>query len=594
MMTVLVRCSAVLLVLMIAVASVAAGPAEGTLVTRWAAQVSAENVLPEYPRPQMVRVAWLNLNGAWQAELNRAAESVPAGVELPEKVLVPFPIESTLSGVKKHAERVWYRRTFEVPDAWKGQHVLLHFGAVDWEATVYLNGKKLGTHRGGYDGFSFDITDAMRSPGPQELLVHVYDPTDVGDQPRGKQVLKLRRTRYTPTTGIWQTVWLEPVPAAHIDRLVLVPDVSQSCLRLTVEGAGASTEEKVEAVVRNGKEEVARAKGAVGKEIVVAIPKDRQKLWSPDSPFLYDVDVKLVRDGRTVDSVSSYFGLRKIDMAKDSQGVVWLRLNGERVFQVGPLDQGFWPDGLYTAPTDEALRYDIEVTKQLGFNMTRKHVKVEPARWYYWCDKLGLLVWQDMPNGNNTTPASHEQFETELRRMIGGLQNHPSIIMWVVFNEGWGQHDTARYAKLVKSLDPSRLVDSVSGWKDENVGDVLDIHKYPGPDAPVRDPSAPAATPPRAVVLGEFGGLGLSVAGHQWADKHWGYREMSGPEELLKRYVALLGEVYHLKKSRGLAAAVYTQITDVETECNGLLTYDRAVIKVDPKIIAAANRGESP
>ncbi len=562
-------------------------PAAGPLMTRWAETVSPQNVHAEYPRPQMVRSQWQNLNGLWQLELNRAADSVPAGATLPEQILVPFPVESALSGVMERADRLWYRRTFQVPDDWNGNRLLLHFGAVDWEATVYVNGKQLGTHRGGYDGFTFDITEALVAQADQELLVHVFDPTDAGDQPRGKQVREPKGIWYTPTTGIWQTVWMEPVPAARIDDLILTPDVDRSCLRLTAVGRGTGEEHKVRAVVRDGKEEVARAAGNVGSEIVLSIPKDRQKLWSPESPFLYDVDVTLTEGERPVDRVAGYFGLRKIEVAPDDAGVLRLHLNGKPLFQIGPLDQGFWPDGLYTAPSDDALRYDVEATRQLGFNMARKHVKIEPARWYYWCDKLGLLVWQDMPSGNNRSPESHKQFETELQRMIESRRNHPSIVMWVVFNEGWGQHDTERYVKLAERWDPTRLVNNASGWTDKGVGDVHDIHKYPGPAAPPREPD-------RAGVLGEFGGLGLPVPGHMWTEKHWGYRATADSRQLTRKYQDLLRGIWHLRDAQGLAAAVYTQTTDVETECNGLMTYDRAKIKVDVSGVQAANRGDLP
>ena len=410
----------------------------GRLMTRWAKDVSPENALPEYPRPQMVRKDWLNLNGLWDIKLADGTEA---------KILVPYPIESALSGVMKHADRMTYRRSFEIPQAWSGRHVLLHFGAVDWEAKVSVNGKELGVHRGGYDDFSFDITDALKTSGEQEIAVEVFDPTDAGSQPRGKQVLHPGGIMYTPTSGIWQTVWLEPVAETHIESLLLVPDVDAGCLRLTVGGTGT-----VEAVASDGGRQVAQVSGDAGAELKLAIPDP--KLWSPDSPHLYDLRVSLKSGGKTVDEVTSYFGMRKIALGKDEQGVTRLMLNGKFVFQVGPLDQGFWPDGIYTAPTDEALRWDIETMKKLGFNCARKHVKVEPDRWYYWCDKLGLLVWQDMPAGDNKTAEAKQQFEVELRRLIEGRRDHPAIIMWVVFNEGWGQYDTQRLDQVGQGNGP--------------------------------------------------------------------------------------------------------------------------------------------
>jgi len=562
-------------------------PAEGPLMTRWAKDVSPENVHPEYPRPQLVRHEWLNLNGLWQWEPAAPGGGAPSGRDLAGEILVPFPLESALSGVMERADRLWYRRTFRVPDGWQGLRVLLHFQAVDWEAAVYVNGKELATHRGGYDPFSVDVTDALVPDGEQELVVGVFDPTSVGEQPRGKQVDEPKGIYYTPSTGIWQTVWLEPVPAASIGGLRIVPDVDGSCVRVTAQGTGTTPQHRVEAVIRQGDREIARAGGRVGDEIQVPLDRQTLRLWSPDDPFLYDLTVTLSAGGGELDKVDSYFGMRKIDLARDENGFVRMRLNDRFLFQIGPLDQGFWPDGLYTAPSDEALRYDVEVTKQLGFNMTRKHVKIEPDRWYYWCDRLGLLVWQDMPSGRNRTPQARQQFEQELVRMVAALGNHPSIIMWVVFNEGWGQHDTERYVELVGELDPGRLVNNASGWADKAVGDVHDVHRYPGPAAP--DPEAE-----RVGVLGEFGGLGLAIDGHTWTDTTWGYRGTADRDELAGRYMRLLRQVWELSESKGLAAAVYTQITDVETECNGLLTYDRAVIKVDVDKVAAANRGQVP
>ena len=550
-------------------------PAAGPLKTRWAKDVSPDHVLPEYPRPQMVRKDWLNLNGLWDIKLGDGTES---------KILVPFAIESALSGVMKHADRVTYRRSFEIPKGWSGQQVLLHFGAVDWESKVTLNGKELGVHRGGYDAFSFDITNALKGEGAQEITVEVFDPTDLGGQPRGKQKLKPGSIMYTPTTGIWQTVWLEPVPPSHIESLKIVPDVDESCLRLTVVGSGS-----VEAVASEDGKDIAQVTGQAGSELKLSIPNP--KLWSPDSPHLYDLRVSLKSGDKTVDAVTSYFGMRKIALGKDDKGVTRMMLNGKPVFQVGPLDQGFWPDGIYTAPTDEALRFDIAETKRLGFNTTRKHVKVEPDRWYYWCDKLGLLVWQDMPCGNSYTdkpqPIDKPQFKSELLNMVKNRWNHPSIIMWVVFNENQGQHDTEALVAEVKALDPSRLVNNASGNDDKNCGDVIDKHSYPGPESPKPEEN-------RAAVLGEFGGLGLPVDGHTWTKKTWGYEGTKNIEDLTKGYEKLLGKAWELNSTAGLSAVIYTQLTDVETECNGLLTYDREINKVVPERAAAAISGMLP
>ena len=560
-------------------------PVEGHIMTRWAKDVSPDRAHPEHPRPQMVRKEWTNLNGLWDYAIAEADAAPPAKFE--GKILVPFPIESALSGVGKRAERMWYRRTFAVPEGWTrgGRHVLLHFQGVDWEATVHVNGKKLGTHRGGYDAFSFDVTDALKAGGDNELLVGVFDPTDKGSQARGKQVLKPRGIWYTPTTGIWQTVWLEPVARSHIRSLKITPDVDKGQVVIDVAASRAGERTYVQAEVPGGK----AVHSSVPTRAIVKL--DKPHLWTPDDPHLYDLKVKWFEGEKLADEVTSYFGMRKIEIAKDKAGVPRMLLNGKAVFQIGTLDQGFWPDGLYAAPTDEALRYDVEVLKKLGFNMTRKHVKIEPDRWYYWCDKLGLLVWQDMPSGNTTR--DRKQFRQELTRLVEGMGNHPSIIMWVVFNEGWGQarndpNDTKAQVDLVRKLDPTRLISNASGWADHNCGDIIDRHAYPGPATHKPDGK-------RAGVLGEFGGLGLPIKGHLWRDKgSWGYRKMGDRDDLTERYVDLLRKLYQLKETHGLCAGVYTQTTDVEIEVNGLMTYDRAIIKPDVAKTAAANRGEFP
>jgi len=572
-------------------------PAKGPLATRWAKDVSPDKAHPEYPRPQMVRREWLSLNGLWDYAI-RETNAIAKG-QTPDKydgqILVPFPIESALSGVMKQvgaSNRLWYRRTFTVPSAWTNREVLLNFGAVDWEATLYLNGKEIGFHRGGYEGFSFSVSAVLRTNGEQELVVAVWDPTDAGTQPRGKQVNKPGGIWYTPTTGIWQTAWLEPVTYPFVTEFKLVPDIDAAELNITARVVGSPQDATVEAIALDGEKEVGRGSGQPGKPFKVPVPKP--KLWSPDSPYLYDLKLSVTFGGKKVDEATSYFGMRKIALGKDDKGVQRLFLNNQPLFQFGPLDQGFWPDGIYTAPTDEALRYDIEMTKRLGFNMARKHVKIEPDRWYYWCDKLGLLVWQDMPSGDRyigakdpdikRTEESSKEFERELRRMVDTRGNHPCIVMWVPFNEGWGQFDTERIIGRVKSYDPSRLVNNASGWTDRGVGDLHDIHSYPGP-------AVPALETNRAGVLGEFGGLGLPVSGHTWqAEKNWGYRSFKTADELTAAYLGLVKKMRPMIGGPGLAAAVYTQTTDVEVEVNGLMTYDRAMVKMDAAAISAANR----
>lgn len=581
-------------------------PVPGHIMTEWAARVDPLKPLPEYPRPQMTRQAWVNLNGLWDYVILSqagAAEAESAPASWAGKILVPFPVESALSGVKKPlqaTECLWYRRELPVPTLTDGSRLLLHFGAVDWEARVFINGKRIGVHRGGYDGFSFDVTEAVLPGAANELTVAVLDNT-TGIQPRGKQQLsaiyKPGGIWYTPCSGIWQTVWLETVPAEHLVALRIVPDLDNDTVRIEATANVPNPSSKMEVTVLEGEKTVATGSGKVGEPIEISIP-DAQS-WSPSDPFLYDLKIRFGND-----EVGSYFGLRKIALAKDERGILRPMLNNRFVFQTGPLDQGYWPDGIYTAPTDEALRYDLEITKKLGFNMTRKHAKVEPARWYYWCDKLGLLVWQDMPSGRTGTGAGKDcqtgalrdgqrvsdsanaQFEAELTAMVRGLWNHPSVIKWVVFNEGWGQYETPRLVNMVKALDPTRLVSNASGWNDIKSGDVIDMHNYS------KQAGSPKPEPDRTAVLGEFGGLALPLPEHMWVEKTWGYQRMSDAAKLTEKYVALWRKVWTYQDDPGLSAAVYTQLTDVETEANGLLTYDRKVIKVDMEKAAEAARGK--
>ncbi|MFB9674838.1 PA14 domain-containing protein [Streptosporangium vulgare] len=553
-----------------------------TLRTRWAKDVDARNPLPEYPRPQLTRDRWRSLNGVWQFAAAEAGEAVPAGRDLAERIVVPFPVESTLSGIGRHEDRMWYRRTFTVPRSWKKDRLLLHLDAVDWESTVYVNGRQVGTHKGGYDRFTVDVTDALRPGGEQELVVGVADGTDTGRQPVGKQRLNPGGIFYTPASGIWQTVWIEPVARAHIDAVHTTPDVAGQALKVTVAASGAAGRVAV-VTARDRNRVVGTVSGPVGTELRLPVPNPR--LWSPDDPFLYDLTVEL----KGADRVRSYFGMRTISTGQVG-GRTRILLNGEPVFQIGPLDQGFWPDGIYTAPTDRALKYDLEETKRLGFNAVRKHVKVEPDRWYHHADRLGLLVWQDMPSMFGTSNAAERaQFEAELREMVDQHRGSPSIVMWVTLNEGWGQYDQARLADQVKGWDPSRLVNNMSGVNccgavDGGNGDVADYHIYPGPGSP----GQPSAT--RASVLGEYGGLALPVIGHTWTGGGWGYATEPDSEALTARYVAMNRELERLHACNGLSAAIYTQTTDVETEINGLMTYDRAVTKPDAKRVRDANR----
>jgi beta-galactosidase/beta-glucuronidase len=566
-------------------------PAENPLTTPWTGKVTAASALPEYPRPQMVRAKWTNLNGLWDYAITAKDAARPGKFD--GQLLVPYPVESALSGVKRAVtpeQRLWYHRTFTVPHR-RGMRVLLHFGAVDWQAEVFVNGQSAGKHEGGYDPFTFDITGALKAgSAKQDLAVAVWDPTDTGLNPRGKQVLNPNGIWYTAVTGIWQTVWIEPVPAAFISEVAMVPDLDGSRLRLTVRSSGDSG---FTATARLRGRVVGRVTGKANQE--ASLPLQEIAPWSPDSPNLYDLDIAL--EGG--DSVRSYFGMRKVEMSKDAEGFNRVFLNNKPLFLIGPLDQGWWPDGLYTAPTDDALRSDIDTLKKLGFNMCRKHVKVEPARWYYWCDKLGFLVWQDMPSAMTRTPPTGVRkgapedvqfpadaaasWERELRALVHNLANTPSVIVWVPFNEGWGQHATNDVLRLVKSLDPSRMVDGPSGWEDRGFGDFKDMHEYPGPGMfPVM--------PDRISVLGEFGGLGLPIEGHLWWNKrNWGYRTFEDRARLQAGYEGLIEKLEPLVK-HGLAAAVYTQTSDVEGEVNGLMTYDRRVVKFDEAKLAELHR----
>jgi hypothetical protein len=562
-------------------------PVEGKLLSRFARDVSPASPLPEYPRPQLVRSAWLSLNGLWQYAI-RPKEAEGPGAAYDGTILVPFAPESSLSGVGRMVgpdNRLWYRRTFRVPPAWAGKRIWLRFEAVDWDATVIVNGKKMGSHTGGYDPFAFDVTDVLTAGGgEQELVLSAWDPSDAGPQPRGKQVLKPRGIWYTPTTGIWQTVWLEPLPAQAVERLKLVPDADNGIMtietRLYAPGDGYT----VRASALTGGQPVASAEGPAAVPLRLAIP--RPHLWAPGDPFLYDLKVALVRDGTVVDEAASYFGLRKISLGHGPDGAARLLLNGKPLFQFGFLDQGFWPDGLHTPPSDAAMRFDIASTLGFGMNLARKHIKIEPERWYYWADKLGLLVWQDMPSGGNDTPEARQNFAGEWQRLIDARYNHPAIIMWVPFNEGWGQPDaegTRSVAEWTAKYDPTRLVNNTSGWRDAGAGHVVDVHQYPGPSMPALERS-------RAAVLGEFGGLGLPTRGHTWQDeKNWGYVSFKNNVELQQAYRDRLAQL-RLLVARGLSAAIYTQTTDVEIETNGLMTYDREVVKIPQATLETIHR----
>ncbi|PRX49486.1 glycosyl hydrolase family 2 [Prauserella shujinwangii] len=567
------------------------------LSTPWTDQAGGDHgtsCLPEYPRPRLVRPRWLNLNGHWEYTARTGDGPTRRG----ERILVPFPPESALSGIGRRDERMWYRRTFTVPEDWPRGRVLLHFGAVDQVATVWVNHQRVAEHEGGYTGFTADVTGVLRPEGEQELLVHAEDLGNRGTFPVGKQANEPGGILYTGASGIWQTVWLEPVPAVYLADLDMTPDLTG--VTVTPHVRGGTGGETVEVAVRHrdGTRVTART-GGPGTPLRLDVPEPRP--WSPDDPYLYDLTVRVLdAGGDLVDEVASYTGLRTIGLAEDADGRPRIALNGRITFLHGLLDQGYWPDGGYTAPTDEALRYDLERTKALGFNCVRKHAKVEPARWYHWADRLGLLVWQDMPSlpvvlehppGPQAPPVARarERFEAGLADLLRALRGSTSVIGWVVFNEGWGEYDTARLTAEVKAADPGRLVIAASGVNcchshpDSGAGDVYDDHTYVGPGRPrVRDG--------RALLDGEYGGIGLVVAGHTWPGEPFAYELAADSAALTRRYVELTRELERLVREHGLSGAIYTQTTDVENEVNGLLTYDRRVVKVAEPEIAERNR----
>ena len=570
-------------------------PAGDRIMTEWGENLDPSNVHQEYPRPQMVRERWANLNGFWKYAIT-PADTEPVAMD--GQILVPFAVESALSGVGRFVsenEALWYEREFTVPRGWNGDRVILNFGAVDWKAEVYVDGQKAGEHTGGYTPFSFDITDLLANGRKHTLKLKVTDGTDKWFQPRGKQVSRPHGIWYTAVTGIWQTVWMEAVPAAHVNSYYAEADIDAGTLSVTVDAEVEAGDIVKIQLLADG----APVAEGEGKEVTLAVPD--MKLWSPSDPYLYDLVIKVVRDGKEIDSVKGYTAMRKISYAQDESGHKRMLLNNEPLFQYGPLDQGWWPDGLYTAPTDEALAFDIVKTKEMGYNLIRKHVKVEPARWYWHCDRLGMLVWQDMPsiadNSTNVwdnrtykrgtdTPVTDEgkaNYYNEWAEIIEDFKGFPCIVCWVPFNEAWGQFDTDKVVKFTRSLDPSRLINYASGGNFVKCsGDIIDLHNYPHPDMYLYDKDY-------INVLGEYGGIGWPVEGHLWQpDRNWGYVQFKSADEVLDTYEKYADMLIDLIDD-GFAAAIYTQTTDVEGEVNGLMTYDRKVIKLDMDRLNAIN-----
>ena len=581
-------------------------PAGDKIKTEWSAKVNVSNPLPDYPRPILERTEWKSLNGLWDYSIQTKGNSKPQLFD--GKILVPFAIESSLSGVQKtvgETNELWYNRSFTIPSEWKNKNILLNFGAVDWKADVWMNDIKIGSHQGGYTPFTFNITPYLNNKKEQKLTVRVFDPTDKGFQPRGKQVTVPGGIHYTPVTGIWQTVWIEPVEDNYIISVKSVPNIESNNFSFKAITVKQNSSDIIEVNIVDDGKLIGSAKSIPGEEFVCSAPSG--KLWSPESPLLYRFEISLISDGKVIDVVKSYGGLRKISMKTDEDGIVRLQLNNKNYFQYGLLDQGYWPDGLYTAPTDEALLFDIKKTKELGFNLIRKHVKVEPARWYYHCDMEGIIVWQDMPSGDRSvssrgerTPQwqtrnfyngielkrsklSEENFMNEWKEIMDFTYSNPCVVMWVPFNEAWGQFKTAEIAEWTKTYDPSRLVNSASGGNHyQFVGDILDTHKYPEPDFPMLDIG-------KASVLGEYGGIALVLDGHLWStEKNFGYIQNKSIDEVTDTYIKYAEK---LKKmiDKGFSAAIYTQTTDVEVEVNGLLTYDRKILKVNAEKVKKIN-----
>ena len=575
--------------------------AGGKITTQWAADVDPVKVLPEYPRPLLQRSDWQSLNGLWQYSILPKAEGENIPNSFQGNILVPFAVESALSGVGKTVGKdsvLWYQTIISTPSKLKGKRVLLHFGAVDWRSDIYINGNKIATHEGGYDPFTIDITNALKG-SKQRLSVRVWDPTDDGPQPHGKQVIKPGGIWYTPVTGIWQTAWLEKVPETYIVNTKQTPDIDHKSVTIVASVKNLRPGDQVNISAWKGNEKVAEKSG---RDTAATLIIDDPELWSPSHPFLYDLKLTVSRKGKVIDEAKSYFAMRKISIAPDKSGIQKMMLNNNFLFEFGPLDQGWWPDGLYTAPTDAALKFDIEKTKEMGFNMIRKHIKVEPARWYYYCDMLGMLVWQDMPSGDlgnnwetrpgvlgratdrDRSPESEGYYRKEWNAIVDALYNYPSIVVWTPFNEAWGQFKTVEITNWTKQKDPSRLVNSASGGNFYPVGDIEDLHNYPDPAMPRPDIFGAK----KALVLGEFGGLGLPVDGHTWQEKSWGYQSFKSNDSLFMRYKGLMEKLETLVQ-QGLSAAVYTQTTDVEGEVNGFMTYDRKVMKMPVEKLKQAN-----
>ena len=572
-------------------------PAGNKIKTKWGNNLNQNNIWNEYPRPQLERKDWINLNGLWSYSITDENALNPGNLD--EKILVPFSLESSLSGVMKNLnekEILWYYREFKIPENWKNKNILLHFNAVDWKCELFINDIKIGEHIGGYSEFYFDITNKLLE-GKNKILLKVFDPSDKGYQPVGKQSLNPNGIWYTSISGIWQTVWLEPVSEKYIEKIEINNDFDNKEIKINCK-LNKDENLPLKISLLYNEKEFMKIKGNSNSDIVFKIPEEYFHPWSPNEPNIYRIKAELFdNEDKIIDSIESYTTIRKIEQRKDENGYYRIYLNNNKIFNMGVLDQGYWPDGLYTPPSEEAVIYDINKLKELGFNTIRKHVKIEPYRYYYYCDKIGMLIWQDMPSGDRQenkwehhqlnagddvkrSDESKNNYYQEWSEIINNLKFFQCIIIWVPFNEAWGQFDTEKVVEFTNKQDPTRLINSASGGNHRKCGNFLDLHNYP-------EPSQYLKVENLINILGEFGGLGLDIKGHTWKDDNWGYKTFKTKEEVTEKYEEYINLI--INSFKGFSAAIYTQTTDVETEINGLITYDRSEIKVDKGRIKAAN-----
>ena len=572
-------------------------PSGNKIKTKWGKNLDPKKVWNEYPRPQLERKDWLNLNGFWFYSITDINSKKPEKFD--GKILVPFCVESSLSGVMKSLNEkqiLWYFKEFEIPKEWKDKNIIIHFNAVDWKCELFINDIKVGEHFGGYSEFHFDITKYLKE-GMNSIVLKVFDPSDKGYQPIGKQCLDPKVIWYTSVSGIWQTVWIEPVNDLYIKNIEINNDYDNKEIKLNCK-VNHNEKLPLEMSLIYKEKEIMKLKGLSNENIIFKIPEQNFYPWSPNEPNIYKIKANLFdKANKLIDSILSYTTIRKIEQRKDENGYYRIYLNNKPIFNMGTLDQGYWPDGLYTPPSEEAMIYDINKLKELGFNTIRKHVKVEPYRYYYYCDIIGILIWQDMPSGDRQenkwehhylnagedakrSEESKNNYYKEWAEIIDNLKFFQCIIIWIPFNEAWGQFDTEKIVNFTKNQDPSRLINAASGGNHRICGNFLDLHNYPQPSQYLKVDNL-------INILGEFGGLGLDLKGHTWKEDNWGYQTFKTKEEITEKYEEYIDLIINSFKS--FSAAIYTQTTDVEIEINGLITYDRAEMKVIESKIKAAN-----